>query len=138
MEGPVPPGYNGAGMENWFDLDVDPAHVAREAGIPTEECSLVDGSGLSTADVISPRAATRLLAYMYSSPLRAVWLPLLAAGGEDGTLQDRFKDAPAGRRRKRTAVRALRAIKLLNQAPQMPAAEVTAPPGEVVPVAGGS
>jgi 5-methylcytosine-specific restriction endonuclease McrA len=30
MEGPAPPGYNGAGMENWFDLDVDPAHVARE------------------------------------------------------------------------------------------------------------
>jgi serine-type D-Ala-D-Ala carboxypeptidase/endopeptidase (penicillin-binding protein 4) len=75
----------------------------REAGIPEEEARLADGSGLSTLNLVTPRAMTRLLAFMQSSKEREDWMGLLAAGGEDGTLSQRFTGvAAAGRIRAKT------------------------------------
>ena len=65
-----------------------------EAGISEEECMLVDGSGLSMLNTVSPQALTRLLAYMYASPLREVWMRLLPVAGREGTMQGRLAGAP--------------------------------------------
>ena len=74
----------------------------REAGIPEEEARLADGSGLSTLNLVTPRAVTKLLAFMQSSKEREDWMGLLAAGGEDGTLSQRFAGVGAGRIRAKT------------------------------------
>ncbi|MCC7175734.1 MAG: D-alanyl-D-alanine carboxypeptidase/D-alanyl-D-alanine-endopeptidase [Bryobacterales bacterium] len=67
-----------------------------EVGVPKDECSLVDGSGLSMLDSVAPRALTRLLAYMHASPLREEWLKLLPLAGKEGTLEHRLEKAPPG------------------------------------------
>ena len=69
-----------------------------EAGVPSEEVRLVDASGLSTLDMVTPQAVTKLLAGMDRSPNREAWLNSLAVAGEDGTLSQRFKGDPAARR----------------------------------------
>jgi D-alanyl-D-alanine carboxypeptidase/D-alanyl-D-alanine-endopeptidase (penicillin-binding protein 4) len=68
--------------------------LAKEMGIPEEECALVDASGLSTLDAVSPRAVTTLLARMYASPNQRSWLEMLPMGGKEGTLRQRFTDLP--------------------------------------------
>jgi D-alanyl-D-alanine carboxypeptidase/D-alanyl-D-alanine-endopeptidase (penicillin-binding protein 4) len=59
-------------------------------GIKTEEWRAEDGSGLSRNDEVSPRAVTRMLAYMAASKNSSAWLSLLPVGGEDGTLASRL------------------------------------------------
>jgi len=70
------------------------------AGIDTSRVQLVDGSGLSAQNLVSPEATVRLLAYMAAHPDRAVWRAFYASlptGGEEATtLQNRFR---AGRAR---------------------------------------
>ena len=56
---------------------------------------LVDGSGLSRMNRLSPAALTRLLAYMASSPTYDVFYAALPIGGQDGTLRRRLNDTPA-------------------------------------------
>jgi D-alanyl-D-alanine carboxypeptidase/D-alanyl-D-alanine-endopeptidase (penicillin-binding protein 4) len=69
-----------------------------EAGVPLEEVQLVDGSGLSVLDMVTPQAMTRLLAYMDRSENRAAWMNSLAVAGEEGTLSQRFQEDPAAKR----------------------------------------
>ena len=59
-------------------------------GIKAAEWRAEDGSGLSRNDQVSPRAITRLLAYMAASKNAATWVSLLPVGGEDGTLANRL------------------------------------------------
>ncbi len=66
-----------------------------EAGITPEEFDLVDGSGLSRRNLITPAAVHKLLRYVYDSPYRDLWLSLLPVGGEDGSLKNRFKGTKA-------------------------------------------
>jgi D-alanyl-D-alanine carboxypeptidase/D-alanyl-D-alanine-endopeptidase (penicillin-binding protein 4) len=67
------------------------------------EYKLVDGSGLSRLNLVSPAAVTKLLLAMYRSPLREMWVDSLPVSGEDGTLSDRFPKKPAaGRIRAKT------------------------------------
>lgn len=62
----------------------------------TAPVQLADGSGLSSANQISPRALTEILALAASDErLRAV-LTGLPVASYDGTLADRFGTAPAG------------------------------------------
>jgi D-alanyl-D-alanine carboxypeptidase/D-alanyl-D-alanine-endopeptidase (penicillin-binding protein 4) len=63
---------------------------ARQVGIGEGECSLVDASGLSVLNLVTPRAMTKLLAFMHQSRNQAAWMALLPVGGEDGTLSRRF------------------------------------------------
>jgi D-alanyl-D-alanine carboxypeptidase/D-alanyl-D-alanine-endopeptidase (penicillin-binding protein 4) len=68
-----------------------------EAGVPADEVQLVDASGLSVLDMVTPQAMTRLLAYMDRSQNRAAWTESLAVAGEEGTLSQRFKEDPAAK-----------------------------------------
>jgi len=69
-----------------------------EAGIHPEAYNLLDGSGLSRLNLVTPAAVVKLLRYMFASPARAGWISLLPVGGVDGTLSGRFAGNPdAGR-----------------------------------------
>jgi D-alanyl-D-alanine carboxypeptidase/D-alanyl-D-alanine-endopeptidase (penicillin-binding protein 4) len=74
------------------------ARVVRQflvsAGVPPEDFFFYDGSGLSPQDVITPRAATTLLTYASRQPWGNVWRASLPVGGVDGSLENRFKQAP--------------------------------------------
>ena len=76
-----------AGMAELKDL-------LAEAQIPDEQVSLRDGSGLSRDSLVTPAAIVKLLEFLYRSPVGQQFATLLPVGGEDGTLQDRFKQHP--------------------------------------------
>ena len=63
-------------------------------GISKEDFRFSDGSGLSRDTLVTPAAIVKLLAYMYNSKQRDVWLSLLPVAGVDGTLASRFGDHP--------------------------------------------
>ena len=69
----------------------------REIGAAKDCCQFTDGSGLSRGTLVTPAAVVRLLAYMYKSSYRDVWLSLLPIAGADGTLATRFEDHPEAR-----------------------------------------
>ncbi len=66
------------------------AFATMDAGVAADDFVLYDGSGLSTKDLVSPRALTTLLRYGTSQ----TWGPLLRnslpSSGVDGTLASRF------------------------------------------------
>lgn len=67
-----------------------------EAGVEKDgekfpETRLQDGSGLSRLNLITPRATTRLLAFLAKSPHGPLFESLLPIGGQDGTLAGRFE-----------------------------------------------
>lgn len=64
------------------------------AGLDPADFVLYDGSGLSSHDLVAPRAAAALLAYAAKQPWFAQWKAALPVGGEDGTLAGRFADGP--------------------------------------------
>jgi len=74
------------------------AALLDEIGIARTECRLLDGSGLSRLNLVTPAAIVRLLEFMHRSPHREAWMSLLPIGGEDGTLSARFGGAPTARR----------------------------------------
>ena len=59
-----------------------------------EDVVLYDGSGLSTKDLVTPRAEAQLLAYAATQPWFAQWKAALPVGGVDGTLASRFTQPP--------------------------------------------
>ncbi|HEY3990547.1 MAG TPA: D-alanyl-D-alanine carboxypeptidase/D-alanyl-D-alanine-endopeptidase [Acidobacteriaceae bacterium] len=63
-------------------------------GVRPQDFFFFDGSGLSNADLITPRAATTLLAYASRQPWGASWRAALPVAGVDGTLDDRFTNSP--------------------------------------------
>jgi D-alanyl-D-alanine carboxypeptidase/D-alanyl-D-alanine-endopeptidase (penicillin-binding protein 4) len=69
-----------------------------EAGIEPAGYQLLDGSGLSRLDLVTPSSVIKLLRYMFDSPLREQWISLLPVGGQDGTLSSRFGTGPAAGR----------------------------------------
>jgi D-alanyl-D-alanine carboxypeptidase/D-alanyl-D-alanine-endopeptidase (penicillin-binding protein 4) len=69
-----------------------------EIGIDPGAYHILDGSGLSRLNLVTPGAIVKLLRYMYESPARDNWLSLLPVGAQDGTLSSRFGEtAAAGR-----------------------------------------
>jgi len=82
------------------------AHVIRtflttRAGIDSNDFIFFDGSGLSSYDLVTPRAIAKLLSFAAhdpktgaSQPWFAPWKSSLPIGGVDGTLADRFTTAP--------------------------------------------
>lgn len=77
---------------------VQGARVVRQfltsAGINPGDFLFYDGSGLSPNDLITPRAATTLLAYAARQPWGELYRSTLPVGGIDGTLTDRFMHGP--------------------------------------------
>jgi D-alanyl-D-alanine carboxypeptidase/D-alanyl-D-alanine-endopeptidase (penicillin-binding protein 4) len=70
-------------------------------GVQTGDFALVDGSGMSGHDLVTPRAIAKLLSYAARDPKTgtpqpwfADWKASLPIGGVDGTLSDRFTKPP--------------------------------------------
>ncbi len=64
------------------------------AGLAPDDFLFYDGSGLSSQDLITPRAATRLLVYAATQPWFAAYKAALPLAGTDGTLIHRFATGP--------------------------------------------
>ena len=67
------------------------------AGLAPDDFLFYDGSGLSSQDLITPRAATTLLAYAATQPWFAAYKAALPLAGTDGTLIHRFTGPLKGR-----------------------------------------
>lgn len=75
-------------------LDVERRFLIDSVGIDSTAFSLQDASGLSAGNLVSPRAFTRLLAYMYAHPKRGPFLAALPRSGRVGSLLRRFVGSP--------------------------------------------
>lgn len=72
--------------------------VLVQAGVPRAGFDFADGSGMSTYNRVSPRAAVALLRWTAGQPWGAAYRASLPVGGVDGTLRRRFAGTPlAGR-----------------------------------------
>ena len=60
-------------------------------GVPTDSYQLVDGSGLSRRDVLSPEVLLTVLTRMYDPAGTSPWMAALPVAGVDGTLAARMK-----------------------------------------------
>jgi D-alanyl-D-alanine carboxypeptidase/D-alanyl-D-alanine-endopeptidase (penicillin-binding protein 4) len=70
--------------------------VLRVAGVPLANVRIVDGSGLSQLDRLTPAALAAVLQSVWSYPqFRAPFLSSLAVAGESGTLSHRMRLRPA-------------------------------------------
>ena len=69
-----------------------------EVGVEGGGYNLVDGSGLSRLDLVTPGAVVKLLQYMYASQERENFISLLPVAATDGTIASRFVDSPAAGR----------------------------------------
>jgi len=63
-------------------------------GLDSTAYSLVDGSGLATGNLVTPRALVRLLDYLYRHPRRDLLLRGLPRPGRPGSLLRRFVGTP--------------------------------------------
>ena len=86
-----------------FCRNMDTAQSARlvrvaalHAGVLPGDFLLYDGSGLSTQDLVTPRAFTTLLAWAARQPWFESYKSALPVGGVDGTLFARFTGANNG------------------------------------------
>ena len=59
-------------------------------GLADGDFIFYDGSGLSTKDLVTPRAEAQILAYATTQPWFPQWKAALPLGGVDGTLANRF------------------------------------------------
>ena len=66
----------------------------RSAGLEMGAVQMVDGSGLSRMNAISPENLVRLLVYMARSPYAEAYRRSLPIYGEDGTLRNRLRNTP--------------------------------------------
>ena len=67
----------------------------KNLGVEPESYSLVDGSGLSRRNLVSPEALTQTLVGMANSPLFEIYKKSLPIAAERGTLKRRFRDTTA-------------------------------------------
>ena len=66
-----------------------------QAGLKEDEFVLLDGSGLSRRDLVTPAAVVRLLAYAARQPWGIAYQGTLPIAGVDGSLSERFVNSPA-------------------------------------------
>lgn len=66
-----------------------------QAGVKEEEFVLLDGSGLSRRDLVTPRAVVTLLSYAARQPWGPAYESSLPISAVDGSLADRFLNTPA-------------------------------------------
>jgi D-alanyl-D-alanine carboxypeptidase/D-alanyl-D-alanine-endopeptidase (penicillin-binding protein 4) len=66
-----------------------------EIGMQPEKYRIVDGSGLSGQNYLSPELMVALLKYMYSSPCFELFKESLPVAGKDGTLTYRMRNSGA-------------------------------------------
>lgn len=68
--------------------------VLEKAGIDPRGFEFWDGSGMSTYNRVTPRAAIALLRWGMAQPWGAQWLASMSLAGRDGTLRRRFVGTP--------------------------------------------
>jgi serine-type D-Ala-D-Ala carboxypeptidase/endopeptidase (penicillin-binding protein 4) len=96
--------YNG-GEDGVDGSTAEGVRVVRQwlinAGIDPGDFVFYDGSGLSSHDLVTPRAIAKLLSYAANDPKTgqpqqwfATWKSSLPVGGEDGSLASRFAHPP--------------------------------------------
>lgn len=92
-------GRQGNGEGSWrAGLAVERRFLIDSVGIDSTQFSLVDGSGLTGNNYMSPAAFTRLLHYMRRHPRYATFAAGLPLAGSRGSLRTRFVGTPlAGR-----------------------------------------
>ena len=79
------------GAGSWeAGLQVEWRFLTDAVGLDSTAFSLVDGSGLSTGNLVTPRAFVRLLDYLYRHPRRDLFLRGMPRPGQPGTLLRRF------------------------------------------------
>jgi D-alanyl-D-alanine carboxypeptidase/D-alanyl-D-alanine-endopeptidase (penicillin-binding protein 4) len=66
-----------------------------QLGVNPTGYALVDGSGLSRHDLISPEALVQVLQAMAKTPAASVYRASLPIAGKSGTLKTRFQNTPA-------------------------------------------
>lgn len=72
-------------------------------GIAENDVRLLDGSGLSRRNLVTPRAAVTLLRWVAMQPWGEAYRRTLPVAGDDGTLEERMRNtAAAGRIRAKT------------------------------------
>lgn len=76
------------------DLLKFPEAFYAKAGIPEGDVIQTDGSGLSRRDLVTPRAFVGVLQYAQKQAWFPAYLASLPVAGEDGTLNERMKEAP--------------------------------------------
>tara|TARA_Y100000588_G_scaffold391581_3_gene500641 strand:+ start:12799 stop:14349 length:1551 start_codon:yes stop_codon:yes gene_type:complete len=69
--------------------------LSKKVGLRKGEFTLLDASGLSRGNLVSPAATVKLLVHMWKSPGKEVFLSSLPISGEDGTLDWRFSRTSA-------------------------------------------
>ena len=89
--------FTGSGLLKG-NMFAEGARVVRQflidAGISGDDFVFYDGSGLSTYDLVTPRATAKLLQYASTQPWFAGWKASLPIGGVDGSLMERFAKPP--------------------------------------------
>ncbi len=78
--------------EKGIDSEMD---IFRDMGINTDAFNIVDGSGLSRLNLVSPRHFISLLSYMFKSKHYIPFFNSLPIAGVDGTLSSRMKNTRA-------------------------------------------
>ncbi|MCX7114597.1 MAG: D-alanyl-D-alanine carboxypeptidase/D-alanyl-D-alanine-endopeptidase [Gammaproteobacteria bacterium] len=78
---------------NWQEAQlVVKAFLQEQTGIDFSQAALVDGSGLSRDDRVTPKQTTALLQFLYNKfPLTYEYIAALPVSGRDGTLATRLK-----------------------------------------------
>lgn len=83
---------DGSGSEEWAAAALH--KLFEKAGIPRAGFDFSDGSGMSTYNRVSPRAAVALLRWIDTQPWGPAWYNSLPIAGKDGTLRRRFIGTP--------------------------------------------
>jgi D-alanyl-D-alanine carboxypeptidase/D-alanyl-D-alanine-endopeptidase (penicillin-binding protein 4) len=66
-----------------------------QLGVDPTSYALVDGSGLSRRNLISPEALVQTLQRMAKTPVATIYRASLPVAGKSGTLKNRFRNTPA-------------------------------------------
>lgn len=80
-------------MLNWTEAQpVVKRFLEQQTGIGLQNATLIDGSGLSRNDRVTPEQTVQLLRYLHARfPLAYEYIAALPIAGQDGTLQRRFR-----------------------------------------------
>lgn len=83
------PGSAATGLEELRAL------LATKAGVRPGDIRIADGSGLSEADSVTPRAMVQLLSYAHRAPWSSVFHASMPVAGESELLRRRMRSTPA-------------------------------------------
>lgn len=73
-------------------IDIEKQYL-QECGVDTTQYYIVDGSGVSHYDLITPSAIVKVLTHMLGEPTRSIFFHSLPIAGYDGTLADRMTES---------------------------------------------